>query len=111
MLIPELDQINFTENAGDDIYEIWSFISLDSTRYADKTVDDLISTIRMIGNNREVGRRRDDFMIGLRLFPLKSYNIYYFPTTEGIIIYRVLHSARDASQIFDDPIDLPKKNV
>lgn len=111
MLIPELDQILFTENASDDIYDIWSFISLDSTRYADQTIDNLISTIRMIGNNRNMGKRRDDSMIGLRLFPLKNYNIYYFPTGDGVIIYRVLHSARDASQIFDDPIDLPKHNI
>lgn len=60
---------------------------------------------RLLGENPLIGRKNDDLIIGLRLFPFKNYNIFYFQTEFGVEIYRVLHSSRDIIQIFDDVID------
>ena len=111
MQISEFDNTYITGRANDDLYEIWAFISSDSGYFADKTIDELVAKIAMLGRNPDVGTRRDDLMIGLRLFPYNSYNIYYVHLEHGVEIMRVLHAARDAFQIFNDAIDMPDPKI
>jgi toxin ParE1/3/4 len=56
----------------------------------------------LLANNREIGRREDDFIIEMRMFPFKKYHIYYFPTETGVEIYRVMHGARDNEGEFEN---------
>ncbi len=105
MKLVEIENVELSELAFSDLDEIWLFISRDSAYYADKTIDEIISRISMLGLNPKTGSTRDDLLSGLRLFPYNDYNIFYFPTDNGIEIFRVLHSARDAIQIFDETID------
>jgi toxin ParE1/3/4 len=92
-------------DAAADLKEIWLYISDNSREFADKTIDTLLQKCEFLAANPKIGRTRHDLIIDLRLFPYKKYNIYYFITTEGVEIYRVLHASRDNIQIFDDVID------
>ena len=49
-----------------------------------------------------MGKRQDDFIVEMRMFPFKKYHLYYFPTDDGIEIYRVLHGSRDIEGLFED---------
>jgi plasmid stabilization system protein ParE len=60
---------------------------------------------RLLGENPKIGVLKDFLIVGLRLFPYKNYNIFYFETEFGIVIHRVLHSSRDNIQLFDTEID------
>ncbi len=111
MQIPEFENNRITDSANDDLYEIWAFITADSSYFADKTIDELVGKIEMLGRNPEIGARRDDLMIGLRLFPYNSYNIYYLPLEGGVEILRVLHAARDAVHILSDEIKTPNQEI
>jgi toxin ParE1/3/4 len=47
---------------------------------------------------------RNDLIVGLRSFPNGKYLIFYQETANGIEIVRVVHSARDIEQLFNEMI-------
>ncbi len=70
---------------------------------------DLVARFELLADNREIGRRQDDFIVEMRMFPFKKYYIYYFPIAGGVKIYRVLHGARDAEGDFEEFFERLKK--
>jgi len=95
---------NFTITplAEADLDEIWNYISEYNEPAADKFMRELAKKFQLLANNREIGRRQDDFIIEMRMIPFKKYHIYYFPTEGGVEIYRILHGVRDNEGEFED---------
>ncbi len=91
-----------TPLAEADLDEIWNYISEYNEPAADKFMRDLAAKFQLLADNKEIGKRQDDFIVEMRMFPFKKYHIYYFPTAGGVEIYRVLHGARDAEGEFED---------
>ncbi len=85
-----------------DLDEIWNYISEYNNQAADKFIRDLAIKFQLLADNQKIGRRQDDFIVEMRMFPFKKYHIYYFPTDDGVEIYRVLHGARDAEGEFEN---------
>jgi len=55
----------------------------------------------LIGTQPEMGRARPELADGLRSFPTKTpYIIFYLLDSDGIIVIRVLHYARDIDADF-----------
>lgn len=52
-----------------------------------------------------MGKKLDEHIIELRVFPFKKYQIFYFPNENSVEIYRVLHGARDIDGEFEDYFD------
>lgn len=67
-----------------------------------RLVRSLAQKFEILAANSQIGVKRDDLLIGMRMFPYKRYNIYYFPTEDGLEVYRVLHSSRDIDSVFDE---------
>lgn len=88
-----------------DLDEIWDYISEHSEDAADQFLRDLAAKFELLAENKKIGKRQDDFIVGMRMFPFKKYHIYYFPTDEGVEIYRVLHGSRDIEGMFEDFIE------
>jgi len=85
-----------------DLDEIWNYISEANDLAADKFMRDLAGKFQLLADNKEIGKRQDDFIVEMRMFPFKKYHIYYFPTADGVEVYRVLHGSRDAAGEFED---------
>ena len=98
-------QLRFSSLARNDIKEILLYAAEYSEDAAQKLIRAIFEKCEMLSRNPGVGRIRDDLILGLRHFPYKNYNIFYFPAESGIEIYRVLHASRDLLQVFDDVID------
>lgn len=90
------------EQAESDLREIWIFISEHDESAADRLVEAIFEKFELLANHKEIGRRQDDLLVGMRMFPFKKYHIYYFPTEEGAEIYRVLHGRRDTKEEFEE---------
>lgn len=88
--------------AETDLDEIWHYISEYNEEAADQFMRDLAAKFQLLADNKEIGRRQDDFIVEMRMFPFKKYHIYYFPTADGVEIYRVVHGARDAEGEFQN---------
>lgn len=93
---------SLTIDAENDLKEIWVYIAENNQAVADKLIEGFFGRFQLLADNKEIGRRQNDFIIEMRMFPFKKYQIYYFPTDEGVEIYRVLHGSRDIKGEFEE---------
>ncbi len=91
--------------AETDLEEILLYLAENNKDSAIKFIQEMMKRFDLIANNPKIGTTKDNIIIGLRLFPFKNYNVFYFQTESGVEIYRVLHSSRNNIRIFDDVID------
>ncbi len=54
----------------------------------------------MLSQFPNMGKQRENLVIGLRSFPVKPYVIFYNKTSDGIEVARILHQARDIDAEF-----------
>lgn len=88
--------VRFTHVAETDLLDLWLVVAEDSPTAADKVVDTIYETAVLIGTQPEMGRSRPDLVQGVRSFPTKTpYIIFYLIDSEGVVVVRVLHHARD----------------
>jgi len=88
--------VRFTSSAEADLIELWLFVAEDNPAAADREVDSIYETATLIGTQPEIGRARPELADGLRSFPTKPpYIIFYLLDSDGVVIVRVLHHARD----------------
>ncbi len=93
---------NLSAFAEADLKEIWIYIGEKNPVSADKLVNELLEKFQLLAKTSGLGKKRDDLLINLRIFPHKKYLIFYFPIEGGVEIYRVLHSSRDINHLFSD---------
>ena len=93
--------VRILPRASLDLLDIWDYIATDSIRQADRIVDEFDRVFKLIAKNPLMGRARDELEEGLRSFPLAQYVIFYSPSQNGIEVLRILHSARDVDDAFD----------
>lgn len=88
--------VRFARIAQTDLLELWTFISEESFEAADHVLDVMDKEAQTLVLQPLMGRERPELGRGIRCWPSStSYNLYYIPDHEGIIIVRVLHHARD----------------
>ena len=83
-----------TRRARQDLIEIWSYIAADNQGAADKLLDRIDMALNNLTGNPGLGVSRPAFGTGVRQFSVGAYTIFYRPTSAGIQVLRVLHSAR-----------------
>lgn len=92
----------FTPQAIDDLFEIWSYIAQDSSDAANR-VEEVVYQACALADTPLAGRiRRDLTSRPLRFWPAlpyRNYLIAYDPETEPLQIIRILHGARDIPSI------------
>jgi toxin ParE1/3/4 len=98
--MPQIHSIIKSPRAKADLLEIWDYIADNSETRADTFIDSLDKTLHTLAGQPDMGRMRHELEEGLRSFPIGRYIVFYRPTTEGIEVVRVLHSALDLTTIF-----------
>ena len=93
-------QILFTPQASEDLLEVWAYIAADNTAAADRLLDAIQARLATLAESPHLGRLRDDLGRNLRSLPVGNYLIIYRPIKDGIEAMRVLHGARDLSDLF-----------
>jgi toxin ParE1/3/4 len=90
-----LHQITKTRLAEEDLDEIWLYIAKDNLAAADQLLDQVGNSCHLLAHEPLMGRARPELSPNLRSLSVARYVIFYTPSTTGIEIVRVLHSARD----------------
>lgn len=86
-----------------DQSDIWLAIAEDNLRAADKIIDRIDEVVRMLAEQPEAGKRRDELRSGIRYFPVENYLIFYTVSAGTIEIRRIMHDARDIiPELFDE---------
>ena len=94
------DRYELSDDARDDLNEIFRFIAKDNEFAALKLVTRLLDIIANLQENPLIGRERGELKEGLRSFPEGNYLIFYRLWAGHVLIVRVLHAARDLDEIF-----------
>ena len=91
-----MPRIRFTASAEADLLELWLTIAEENLPAADQSLDSIQSIVAQLGRQAEMGRARPELADGLRSIPTRTpYIIFYLPDTDGLLVVRVLHHARD----------------
>ena len=106
LISPKSRRIEFAERALSDLEEIWVYYSEVSEKTVEKILRQITEKFPKLLNFPEMGRERNELLIGLRSFPTGKFIIFYQETDFGIEIVRVVHSSRDIQQVFDEMIPL-----
>lgn len=70
--------LNFSPLALKDIKGTWQYVSEQSLETATKLIRAISEKCEFLSRNPKTGRERNDLIVGLRQFPFKNYNIFYF---------------------------------
>lgn len=98
-----MPELHILRAAEVDLQEIWITIAEDSFEIADAYLDKLLSRCEMLAHNPRIGVERPELAQDLRVFPVDDYLIFYRPHEDGVMVHRVVHSARDFSRFeFDE---------
>jgi toxin ParE1/3/4 len=95
-----MDRVDKLPTARSDLIDIWQYIADDSPEDADRFLDTLEEKMSLLGDNPEMGKRREELAEELRSFPVGNYIIYYRPRggKEGIVVVRVLNATQDITK-------------
>lgn len=95
------ERLYISDQAVEDLEDIWTYIAEDSVSRADGFVDRIYAKCVDLSELEGVGRARDELLPGLKSFPFKRYVIYFYRSSSRVDIVRVLHSARDVDEMFE----------
>jgi toxin ParE1/3/4 len=94
---------NLSDDAEDDLSDIWTYIALDNPRAADSFVAKIHKTCQLLSEFPGGGPLRPELARGLRSFPVGNYLILYRPASHGIDVARVLHGKRNIKRALRAP--------
>jgi toxin ParE1/3/4 len=91
----------WSDDAQADLLSIWRYGADEwSPTIADHHLEGMDHTCQLLIEAPDLGRTRDDLMIGVRSIPVDQHTIYYRVSVVGIEILRVLHEREDINNIF-----------
>ena len=95
-----MSEYRLTEEARQDLDEIWLYIAEDNPSAADGFLDTLYERFVLLAQQPFLGRARLELAPHLRSFPVGNYVIFYRPIDDGVEIARVLRGSRDIDALF-----------
>jgi plasmid stabilization system protein ParE len=98
-----MSNYQFTPQAVEDLFEIWSYIANDDSEAASRVEDAIYAACAFLADTPLAGRIREDLTaLPLRFWlvrPYRNYWIVYHAETKPLQVIRILHAARNIPQI------------
>lgn len=95
-----MTRVLFAQSAQADLLEAWLFIAEENVNAADGVIDAIDKEAQILALQPLMGRLRPELSQEVRSWPTSTrYILFYLPTQDGISVLRVLHHARDISNI------------
>lgn len=95
-----MNHFRLSGQAEKDLEDIWVYLTQQDELLADKQVAQILDRLPMLSQYPNMGKQREDILVGLRSFPVKPYVIFYNKISDGIEVIRILHQARDVDAEF-----------
>lgn len=96
-------QLKFSALAHEDLLEIARYIARNNPLRARSFVIDLRQQCVLLFQQPGLGVARADLSDNVRALPYQRYVIFFSRIDSGILVERVLHSARELSTLFNTP--------
>jgi toxin ParE1/3/4 len=97
--------VEFSRFAMQDMENIVVYVAEHNLVASQKLIKELMRKFDLLSENPKMGTLRNTYIVGMRSFPYKRYVIFYFPTENGIEIFRVIHDARDIDDLFESQFE------
>jgi plasmid stabilization system protein ParE len=98
-----MSSYQFTPQAVEDLFEIWSYIAGDDLEAANRVEEAIHAGCASLADTPLAGRIREDLTaLPLRFWlvqPYRNYWIVYDPETKPLQVIRVIHAARNIPHI------------
>ncbi len=95
-----MNHFRLSRQAEQDLEDIWVYLTQEDELLADKQIAEILARLPMLSQFPNMGKQRENLVVGLRSFPVKPYIIFYNKTSDGIEVARILHQARDIDAEF-----------
>ena len=93
-------ELIISDQAKEDLTEIWLYIAGDSPLAADKFLDLLYEKCRLLCDSPGIGRVRNELLPGVRSYPVKRYVVFYRVNSKAVEVVRILSGYRDIDILF-----------
>ena len=101
-----MSRYEFTPQAVDDLFEIWSYIARDSLQAANRVESAVYNACTLLAEGPIRGRTREEItQLPLRFWTVQAfpnYIIVYDPQSDPLQIIRILHGSRDVLALFGE---------
>jgi plasmid stabilization system protein ParE len=98
-----MSSYQFTPQAVEDLFEIWSYIAGDDVEAANRVEEAIFGACSFLTDNPLAGRIREDLTaLPLRFWvvqPYRNYWVVYDPETKPLRVIRILHGARNIPSV------------
>jgi toxin ParE1/3/4 len=91
--------VNRFREAEEDLLRISDYIARDNPPAARQWLDDIEEKLEFLARQPYAGEAVNHIRAGVRRFTHGQYVIFYEPRDNGIVLIRVLHSARKAEDL------------
>ncbi len=93
-------RVKRTPRAEHDLEDIWFFVAQDNPDAADRLLDRIEQSTKLLADHPHIGTARPDVAPELRYHPVGNYLLLYRIIKNGIELVRVVHGARDWVSLF-----------
>jgi len=101
-----MSRYQFTPQAVDDLFEIWTYIARGSARAANRVEAEVHNACAFLAEGPLRGRTREEItQLPLRFWTVQAfpnYIIVYDPQSDPLQIIRILHGSRDVLAILGE---------
>ena len=95
-----MGKVFVSPRAEADLQEIWLTIALDNQRAADGVLRRIAAKLDRLARFPEMGVQRPEIAPSARMLVEGNYLILYEEMPEGVEVVRILHGARDLTDLF-----------
>jgi toxin ParE1/3/4 len=93
--------LRISEPAKEDLLEIYQHIAQENPAAAERLLRTFQEKFELLLKFPNIGRERNEMIVGLRSLPVGKYIILYQPSDEVLEILRVRHGATNLNESFD----------
>lgn len=102
-------KVENTPQSRQDLSDIFQYLADYDLEIAKKFLLLIDEKCELLAKFPGMGRTRHELLINLRSFPVKNYVVFYTPIEYGIEVFRILHSSRDITEVFNETIEEAEK--
>ena len=94
-----MSSYTFSDAAVRDLDEICEYIAIENSRAASQLFDRIRQKCKLVANFPSMGKTYPKLDPSLRGFVVDDYIVFYYPSSDGINIVRVVSGYRDLEEM------------
>jgi toxin ParE1/3/4 len=95
-----MSSYSFSDTAVRDIDEICEYIAIQNSKAASQLFDLIRQKCKLVASFPNMGKTYSKLNPNLRGFVVEDYIVFYYPSSHGINIVRVISGYRDLDDLF-----------